>query len=402
MTDQHDESRPHGNGRHQIMDAAGLVQAMRLGERQAEGALAVFPVFMEWPRRNGDHAARGDAANSDHDGGGGGGERPRPAYYVTLRQALAAGRARITEVSEGGSVPELRVVNGSDTRILLLDGEELRGAKQNRVLSTTILIDKHATLTVPVSCTERGRWSYASREFSESQVLAERNVRFSMKASVHAAAMFGRPLCADQGAVWSEVDALHARQGTHSSTGAMRDSYEARRVDLDRLVAAFPLQDGQNGLLVLHGPRVVGFDLVSRPKAYADLHDKLLRSYVFEALVSGGEPGDRAAADAFLERVAKLPGEQFKSPGLGWDVRFESDGLLGSILTYRGFVVHAAFFDVGGSGRAVDRQEQAPDGLGGDTRRRGYDGVAGGPEALRQPEWRIADARERARRRLGR
>ena len=43
----------------------------------------------------------------------------------------------ITEVSEGGSVPELRVVNKGDARILVLDGEELRGAKQNRVLNTT-------------------------------------------------------------------------------------------------------------------------------------------------------------------------------------------------------------------------------------------------------------------------
>ena len=34
-------------------------------------------------------------------------------------------------------MPELRVVNKGDARILVLDGEELRGAKQNRVLNTT-------------------------------------------------------------------------------------------------------------------------------------------------------------------------------------------------------------------------------------------------------------------------
>ena len=60
--------------------------------------------------------------------------------------------------------------------------------------------------------------------------------------------------------------------------------------------------DGQNGVLVLHGARVVGLDLVSRAPQYAELHDKLLRSYAFEALVRGGEPGDRPVAEAFLER----------------------------------------------------------------------------------------------------
>ena len=150
------------------------------------------------------------------------------------------------------------------------------------------------------------------------------------------------------------------------------------------MLAAFPLQDGQQGMLVLHGARVVGLDLVSRAPQYAELHDKLLRSYAFEALVRDGEPGDRAVADAFLERIADLPGSRYKSPGLGWDVRYEGGGVLGSALTYRGHAVHAAFFDVGGVRGASD-----DGGSGGDPR------GASRP----RPDWRIADARERARRR---
>ena len=129
----------------------------------------------------------------------------------------------------------------------------------------------------------------------------------------------------------------------------MRDAYDARKHDLDRLLAAFPLVDGQNGVLVLHGSRVVGCDFVSRAPQYAQLHEKLLRSYAFEALVRGGEPGERTQAEAFLEKIAALQGERFKSPGLGWDVRFQGNGVLGSALEYRGHVVHAAFFDVGGA-----------------------------------------------------
>ena len=39
---------------------------------------------------------------------------------------------RITEVDDEGSVPELRVANLGDRPLLLLDGEQLVGAKQNR------------------------------------------------------------------------------------------------------------------------------------------------------------------------------------------------------------------------------------------------------------------------------
>ncbi len=357
-TADHSTNGPSRPERRDCPSGEELVRELSLGARQAEGPLAVFPLFAQ--RNGGADAAAGAPT--------------RPPGYVTLRQALRAGDAVVTEVSEGGSVPELQVVNKGGARILVLDGEELHGAKQNRVLSVSMLIDAHTTQIVPVSCTEQGRWSYASREFAESEILAERQVRYSMRGSSHAAMRSGAPVHADQGAVWDKVQALHGRQGTHSPTSAMRDAYEARKLDLDRLLAAFPLMDGQNGVLVLHGSRVVGFDFVSRAPQYAELHDKLLRSYAFEALVRGGEPGERPHAAAFLERIGALRGERFKSPGLGWDVRFQGDGVLGSALEHRGHVVHAAFFDVGGaSGYPEDPEQQAG--------------------------WRIADARERARRR---
>jgi hypothetical protein len=331
-----------------------------VGDRQAHGPLAVFPLHVK---------------SAAQEGG------PR---YITLREALADHSARITEVSEGGSVPELSVVNSGDTRILVLDGEELRGAKQNRVLNTSILIGKQSSLVVPVSCTEQGRWSYASTDFAESEMVADRQVRYAMKESTSASLAVGAGHRTDQGRVWSEVGALHARHGTHSDTGAMRDAYETRKRDLDKVLAAFPLVAGQQGMLVLHGARVVGLDLVSRAPQYAELHEKLLRSYAFEALVRDGEPGDRAVADGFLERIAELPGRRYKSPGLGWDVRYEGGGVLGSALTYRDHTVHAAFFDVGGVSEAGES--------GGDARRQRRAG----------PDWRIADARERARRRQSR
>jgi len=55
--------------------------------------------------------------------------------YQLLDDALAQGSARVTEVSESGSVPELKFVNEGERPVLLLDGEELVGAKQNRILN---------------------------------------------------------------------------------------------------------------------------------------------------------------------------------------------------------------------------------------------------------------------------
>ena len=75
-------------------------------------------------------------------------------------------RARVTEVSEAGSVPFLTVANGADRPLLLLDGEELIGAKQNRILNTTVLVAARTEATIPVSCVEQGRWGYHGRQFA--------------------------------------------------------------------------------------------------------------------------------------------------------------------------------------------------------------------------------------------
>jgi hypothetical protein len=74
--------------------------------------------------------------------------------YRTLDEALAAETLDITETSEGGSVPLLKLLNRGDDAVFLMAGEQLVGAKQNRILNTSILAAAHGDLTIPVSCVE--------------------------------------------------------------------------------------------------------------------------------------------------------------------------------------------------------------------------------------------------------
>jgi hypothetical protein len=80
--------------------------------------------------------------------------------YLTLSEAFADGLAEISEVSEDGSVPVLKFENSADRPVLILDGEELVGAKQDRIANVTILAPAETTIRVPVSCVEVGRWDY--------------------------------------------------------------------------------------------------------------------------------------------------------------------------------------------------------------------------------------------------
>src|SRR5437763_7568500 len=89
------------------------------------------------------------------------------AEYLTLEEALPLG-FRVTEIDAAGSIPELLASNPLDTPVLLYDGEELLGAKQNRILNVTVLVPARSETKIPVSCVEEGRWSARSAHFAPS------------------------------------------------------------------------------------------------------------------------------------------------------------------------------------------------------------------------------------------
>ena len=105
--------------------------SIRIGDPIRHEALTVFPLFSE--------------AISE-------------VQYRLSDVALADESLLVEEVSEGGSVPELLVENKGDERVLFLEGEELVGAKQNRILNTSVLVAAHTKIKIPVSCVEQGRW----------------------------------------------------------------------------------------------------------------------------------------------------------------------------------------------------------------------------------------------------
>src|SRR5262245_53696470 len=76
-------------------------------------------------------------------------ESPAAAPYATLDEAMGRHEIEVTEVSEGGSVPTLRVHNKSDSRVFLMAGEHLVGAKQNRVLNTSLMVGAKSEVPIP-------------------------------------------------------------------------------------------------------------------------------------------------------------------------------------------------------------------------------------------------------------
>src|ERR1700683_5162200 len=97
------------------------------------------------------------------------GTAPAKPEYTLLEEAIGRGTARVTELGAGGSVPELRFENLGEKPVLLLDGEQLVGGKQNRALNLTILAPARQVIVIPVSCVEAGRWYAESDTFRPAE-----------------------------------------------------------------------------------------------------------------------------------------------------------------------------------------------------------------------------------------
>ena len=290
-----------------------------------------------------------------------------PIEYLTLNDALRGSYLRVTEIDEGGSVPELKVTNNAEIPVLLLDGEELAGAKQNRIVNTTILLKEKSETLIPVSCTEQGRWDYTSREFSDSGVVMPRGSRAKKTASVSQSLRSSMRYESNQGEVWDEIRMMSDRENVRSRTHAMKDVYDNRMKDLDRYMEAFTHVTEQNGLLVVINGKVAGLDLISFAPAYEQLNPKLVKSYVMDAILQKGEGNGKHSHDnalAFLDIAKQCNEKKYKSVGHGWDYRYEGSKIVGSSLLHKDQVIHMSFF------RADESDKTGP--MAGFSRRRGF------------------------------
>ncbi|GAB4481464.1 MAG: hypothetical protein OHK0044_29990 [Burkholderiaceae bacterium] len=271
--------------------------------------------------------------------------------YLLLDDALDAGLADVTEISPGGSVPELAFRNRAERDILLVDGEELVGAKQNRVLNLTILVAAGEQVTIPVSCVEAGRWAWRSRRFAGGRRKLHASARRAKMRGVTASLReAGRRAGGDiQSDVWTSIDEKLRAFACNSESRALHDAYDHAEDRLRAIRGAFAPQLRQVGAAFFVDGEFAGLDLFDTPFAFAKLLPKLVDSYAFDALEradAGARPAAPSLAQvrALLARIARAPHSAHPAVAVGTDLRIEGDGVLAAALCAKDRVVHLSAF----------------------------------------------------------
>ncbi len=274
--------------------------------------------------------------------------------YVTLDEAFAENLVEVAEVGREGSVPEIKVTNKSPRRLLILDGEELVGAKQNRIVNTTILLEALSTTVIPVSCVEQGRWSYKSDRFHTGERLMCAELRAMKVKQVRESVRRSGAFRSDQGALWQGIGEKAMRMKAASPSMAMSDIYEKEMPSLQEYVKHFSPVDAQIGAALTINGRIAGLDSFGKPETLSGLFRKLVESYALDALdrMEPEEKPDEGEGEltSFLKESISATVESRPSVALGTDCRMVSPALAGSAFVLDGQVLHLSMFAANGAG----------------------------------------------------
>ncbi len=275
-------------------------------------------------------------------------DREGSSDYLLLDEALEENLIAITEVDESGTVPELKVENRSEKNLLILDGEELVGAKQNRIVNVTILIAAHTTLTIPVSCVEQGRWSYQSRRFTSKERIMPSRMRMKKSAAVYNSLLNDGSFTANQSETWDMINEKLSAHSVDSATASMGDIYDQEEDVIDDYMKHFSPLDNQAGMVVMINNQVIGSDCFARHATLQRTFPKLVKSYVLDAIDANEKKkkylSSSQKATFFLGDVGKCLVKERPSISLGTDIRLVSQKVIGSALSVDDEVVHLTAF----------------------------------------------------------
>lgn len=266
--------------------------------------------------------------------------------YILAAEAIQKGMLTIREVDQAGNVNVLVIENHSDKRILLLDGEELIGAKQNRILNTTVFLEVNITQKIPVSCVESGRWRHVSDKFT-SGIYAPPVMRCEKSKVVSRNYSQRGEAAADQAAVWDQVEGYVKYCQSPSPTRAMRDAIESQSESLSSFIRALPYPPDARGVMAAVSGHFVAMDVLDKPSTLEQIWPRLVTGFAMDAVRQSRKehtPFTASSAKFILDSIPECEVKTFPAVGLGRELRFESSILQGQALDFDGEIVHMSVF----------------------------------------------------------
>lgn len=304
-----------------------------------------------------------------------------PLYLkVGLKSSVTSGLAmidggfvKVKEVSAAGRVPTLYVINDCKSHVLFLEGDQLVGAKQNRICNSSVLIAPESFAEIPVSCVEQGRWAKKSSAFASSNNSATPEMRKILKESKREARkkyILQQQLAeldedaselhehaavhhASQGAVWDKVETMQSMHLSPSQTSSMDDVFESKRNLIERALQTFKYPLNAQGWIIAINGEIQTIEMFGEKVLCEKAWERVMGGCVLESMGKVGQRHrgkketmpkiDRVKEQQVfraLDRLMKLVWARVAAVSAGEEYRGDDGSLIGSQLQLDGQLVH--------------------------------------------------------------
>ena len=288
---------------------------------------------------------------------------------LTLQEAIAKG---VVTVIETGDVNELLVENVGDEGVFIQSGEIVKGGKQDRVLTVSLMLPpKSGRMPIASFCVEQGRWSPrgkedASRFAQAASAVSSRETKLAMRAASPRPAdgRFDRrgETGARQQAVWASV--ARTQERLSSTLGDSVRSSQSQ-TSLQLALENDTLKKAQAGFAaamrpaVEKGSDIIGYvfavngkinsgDVYQSNALFRKLWPKLIDAAAAEAIgekdAAHAIPPSVDAVQTFLKAADNAPLQQKPLPaGIVMDTRDNDRAVVVEARSAKGGFFHRAY-----------------------------------------------------------
>ena len=261
--------------------------------------------------------------------------------------AIAGDSLVVTELATA-SVHQLQVHNPEKHPVLIPAGRVLEGGRQTRTVNVSILVPAGATMIIPVSCVEAGRW-HGGGHFRDSKRMASRKVRMATNRGVKRNFEIHGMKSSDQGAVWDSVSAELSSRMLSSDSSLYLHAYRSveenaeLRAFIEEMIAK-GIEPGQTGIAIAHGDRIVGVEVFTNESDLRSSWESLITSVVFDAEYEETTDASATVEDVekFLATVAAHDATRAEGTGIGTEIHIADEHLVAhALLDDAGTLMHA-------------------------------------------------------------
>ncbi|HMN26097.1 MAG: hypothetical protein IT276_15630 [Ignavibacteriaceae bacterium] len=272
--------------------------------------------------------------------------------YISGAIAIEKNYIELKEISQSGNVNNIVVQNKSDKYVFFSDGDILSGAKQNRVLNTSVFLSPNSTKQIPVSCVEQGRWSSVTPKFAGTNYTAPMNLRAKKSEQVTNNLKREVGHFSNQSEIWNEVDSCCERLVISSPTQNLSDVFKEKEKEFETFIKTIRVTDKANGMAVFIKKEFLAIEVFNRTDIYKEYFDKILKGVSSEA--SHLNPVEEKLKEAeatyktnvFFDELENRKFKQFPGAGIGTEKRYEENDFSGFALEYESHLIHLAMLSL--------------------------------------------------------